>query len=122
MLRFPAMKLHTMVAEAVRIMHAIVCALQELFGIRLSLQGLSIRLECHAEHKGEPHIMAALDDVKAAESAIDKAISDVSAYLTKLADQVAGGITADEGEALATELNAKAAALEALVPSVPPSQ
>lgn len=72
--------------------------------------------------KGQNLIMAALDDLKAGEAAIDKGISDVAAYLKTLAGTVAGGVSAADAETISTDLTAKAAMLEALVPSsVPPA-
>jgi hypothetical protein len=71
--------------------------------------------------KGQSEIMAALDDVKAGEAEIDKGISDIAAYLKTLAGTVTGGISAADAETIAADLNAKAAALEALVPAPPPA-
>ena len=68
-------------------------------------------------------LMAALDDLKAGQAAIDKAVGDVVAFLKTLAGQIAGGVTAAEAEAVAADLNAQAAALEAAIapPPAPPA-
>lgn len=72
--------------------------------------------------KGQRIIMAALDDIKAGEAAIDKGIVDVAAALKALADQVSGfkdGVSAADAEQVASDLTAKAAQLEAL--AAPPA-
>jgi uncharacterized phage infection (PIP) family protein YhgE len=86
---------------------------------RANIQLDRIEQELKNLSKGQTKIMAALDDVKAGEAAIDKGISDIAAYLKTLAGNLAGGISATDAETIATELNAKAAALEALVPPAP---
>lgn len=65
-------------------------------------------------------IMAAIDDLKAADAAVAKAVGDVAAYLKTLAGTITGGVTAADAEAIASSLNAQAAALEALVPPATP--
>lgn len=64
--------------------------------------------------------MAAIDDIKTAELAIDKGIADVAAYLKTLATEVADGVAPADAAQLVVDLNAKAVALEALVPPAPP--
>lgn len=64
--------------------------------------------------------MAALDDLKAGQAAIDKAVVDVAAYLKALAGTLVGGVSATDAEAIASDLTAQAAALEALI-STPPA-
>lgn len=63
--------------------------------------------------------MAAIDDLKTAQAAIAKGVGDVSAYLKTLAGTITGGVSAADAEAIAADLNAQAAALEALVPATP---
>ena len=59
--------------------------------------------------------MAATDDLKAGQAAIDKAVGDVVAYLKSLAGTISGGVTAADAEAIAADLNTQAAALEAAI-------
>lgn len=63
--------------------------------------------------------MSALDDIKAGQAALGKGIQDVSDYLKGLATTIGGGVSAADAEAIASDLNAKAAALEALIPATP---
>lgn len=63
--------------------------------------------------------MDALTDLKAAQAAIAKGVQDVSTYLKALAGTITGGVSAADAEAIAADLNAQAAALEALVPAAP---
>ena len=67
--------------------------------------------------------MAVLDDIKTAEAKIDTGIADVAAYLKTLAGEVAEGVAPADAAQIVTDLNAKAAALEALIPPsvVPPT-
>lgn len=65
--------------------------------------------------KNQERIMSAADDLKAGQAAIDKAVSDTAAYLKTLAGTIAGGVSATDAEAIATDLNAQAAALEAVI-------
>lgn len=66
--------------------------------------------------------MAAIDDLKAGQAAIDKAVTDTAAFLKNLAGQLAGGISAADAETIAADLQTQAAALEALVtPPAPPA-
>jgi len=68
--------------------------------------------------------MAALDDLKAGQAAIDKAVADTAAYLKNLATTITGGVSATDAEAIAADLNTQAAALEAAIAppaSTPPT-
>lgn len=70
--------------------------------------------------KGLEKIMAATDDLKAGQAAIDKAVGDVATYLKNLATTMAGGVSAEDAEAVAADLNTQAAALEAAITPVVP--
>jgi molybdopterin biosynthesis enzyme len=65
-------------------------------------------------------LMSATDDLKAGQAAIDKAVADVIAFLKNLAGQISGGVSATDAEAIATDLNSQAAALEAAIAPPPP--
>ena len=63
--------------------------------------------------------MSATDDLKAGQASIDKAVSDVVAYLKTLAGTITGGVSADDAAAITADLNAQAAALEAAIAPAP---
>lgn len=63
--------------------------------------------------------MSALDDLKAGQTALDKAVGDVVTYLKNLAAQVSGGVSAADAEAVAADITAQAAALEAAIAPPP---
>lgn len=62
-------------------------------------------------------IMAALDDLKAADAAIGTAVQNVVTYLQNLATTISGGVSAADAEAIVTDLNKQAAALQAAIPA-----
>lgn len=68
--------------------------------------------------EGQKHMGQALDDLKAAQTALTAGVNDAVAALKGAAEKLAGGISADEAEAVADDLKAKAAALEAAVAPV----
>lgn len=69
--------------------------------------------------RGQYKIMAATDDLKAGQAAIDKAVGDVVAYLKTLATTISGGVSATDAESIASDLNTQAAALEAAITPAP---
>jgi peptidoglycan hydrolase CwlO-like protein len=64
-------------------------------------------------------IMAAIDDLKAGQAALDKAVQDTISYLQSLAGSISGGVSAADAETIAADLTAKAAALEAAIAPAP---
>lgn len=60
-------------------------------------------------------LMSATDDLKAAQAALDKAVADTAAFLKTVAGQIAGGVSAADAEAIAADMNAQAASLEAAI-------
>lgn len=60
--------------------------------------------------------MAATDDLKAAQARLDKAVTDITAFVKAQA-----GVSAADAEAVVTDLNAQAANLESLIPQPPPA-
>lgn len=89
---------------------------QWLVGLRSISQQLGqISTQLQQLTKGQQQIMAATDDLKAGQAAIDKAVADTAAFLKNLAGQVSGGVSASDAETIAADLNAQAAALEAAI-------
>jgi len=69
-------------------------------------------------------VMSALDDLKAGQAAIDKAVQDAVVAIKALADKIASfgdAVTAADAEAVATDLNTVATNLEAAVNPTPPT-
>ena len=61
-------------------------------------------------------IMAALDDLMAADQALK---DEVAKFLADLAGQISGGVTAAQAEAVVADINAQVAALQAADPAPP---
>jgi hypothetical protein len=64
-------------------------------------------------------LMAAIDDLKAGQAAIDKAVLDVVAFLKNLATTVSDGVSKADAETVAADLIGQAAALEAAIAPPP---
>ena len=60
-------------------------------------------------------VMAAIDDLKAADATLDTTVAAVVSYLGTLATQLTGGVSAEDAETITADINAKAAALNAAI-------
>lgn len=76
---------------------------------------VEIRELRHETHQEIRRMDDATSTLKAAQGNLDKAVGDVAAYLKTLAGTIASGVTAEDAAAIATDLNAQAAALEAAI-------
>lgn len=67
----------------------------------------------------EDVIMAALDDLQAADQVLKDEVAAFLADLADLAGQISGGVSAADAEAVVADINAQVAALKAADPAAP---